>query len=237
MFVPRAKKLRACLRRRVPLVTLLLVGGALAAALGPGGSALLIYDRQAILSGEIWRLFTGHWVHFSMSHLVYDSLALGLAGWMIEARRVRCFGVLCLLAPWIIGLALLVACPNLRYYGGLSGLATCTLVYLALDGLGDRSVWCGVCMLLLAGVAAKIFFEARTGTMLFATIKSGTVEVATASHVAGALTALIFHASHRLYFGSASGPATETPKTSATERSRVSEGELSTLSCRVAASR
>ena len=144
-------------------VTLLMVVAALVVAAFPAWSGGLIYDRQAILRGECWRLFTGHWVHFSRSHLVYDTLALALAGGMLEARRTPGFGCLCLLAPWIINLMLLACVPDLRQCGGLSGLATCALVYLAVEGLGEASGWRWACWLTLAAVAGKIFWEMETG--------------------------------------------------------------------------
>lgn len=183
--------------RRIPWVTLLITGSALLAAALPGADEFRIYDRQAILHGEFWRLFTGHWVHFSASHLAYDCLALGLAGWMCELRRVPHFGWLCLLAPWMIGLALLAFDSRLQYYGGLSGLATCALVYLCLNGLGATGPWKTACLLTLAGVSAKTGFELHTGRMLFATVNSGSVEVCAAAHLAGAATALFFYAASR----------------------------------------
>jgi rhomboid family GlyGly-CTERM serine protease len=186
------------LSHRAPVLTLLMVGAALVVAGFPGWSAGLIYDRQAILAGEFWRLFTGHWVHFSTSHMLYDTLALGLAGGMLEARRLPHYGWLCLLAPWVINLALLAFDPRLRYGGGLSGLAVCTLVVLALDGLGDPSGWRWACRLILAGVAGKILFEMATGRLLFATINAGSVVVCPASHLAGALTGLAFYGVVRL---------------------------------------
>jgi rhomboid family GlyGly-CTERM serine protease len=191
MDTPPAPKLNL----RVPALTLLMVGGALLVAAFPGWSAGLIYDRQAVLKGEIWRLFTGHWVHFSPSHLGFDLLALGLAGWMIQARGLPNFGWLCLLAPWGINLALLTFVPDLRQAGGLSGLATCFLVYLALDGWGDTGLWHWVCGLTLAGVVGKILLEWHTGHLLLATVQPGTVVVSTASHVAGALAGLMFYRS------------------------------------------
>jgi rhomboid family GlyGly-CTERM serine protease len=176
---------------RMPVCTLLMVGGTLLVAAFPGWANGLRYDRQAILAGQVWRLFTGHGVHFSPSHLLFDTLVLGLAGWMIEVRRVAGFGWLCLLAPWVINLALLICAPDLRYGGGLSGLATCALVFLALDGLADPSAWRWACWLTLLGVGGTILWEMQTGHLLLATIDPGTAVVCTASHLAGAVTGLI----------------------------------------------
>jgi membrane associated rhomboid family serine protease len=111
--------------RRGPGITLLLAGGAWVVAAFPGWAGGLMYDRQAILDGELWRLFTGHWVHFSTSHLVCDTLALGLVGGMLEARRTPGCGRLCLLAPWVINLALL-ACATAAACPGWPPAPSCT---------------------------------------------------------------------------------------------------------------
>ena len=103
-------------------------------------------------------MFTGHWVHFSTSHLVYDLLALGIAGWIIEARGLPHFGWLCLLAPWLISAVLLLFEPQMKLFGGLSALATTAIVYLALFGLHDAAPWRWVCLAALLGIAGKIYF-------------------------------------------------------------------------------
>ena len=53
--------------QRVPLWTLALVGSGLLIYSMPGWTAHLVYDRTAILSGEVWRLITGNFVHWSTS--------------------------------------------------------------------------------------------------------------------------------------------------------------------------
>ena len=184
--------------RRVPITTLLVIGAAAAIARIPGSSRWLVYDRHAILSGQVWRMFTGHWVHFSMSHLVYDSLVFGIAGWMIETKRLSNFGWLCLLAPWLISGLLLVFQPRMEWFGGLSALATAAVVYLALSGLRDGGLWRWACFATLAGIAVKIIFEATTGRMIFATIANTTTEVLPAGHFCGALIALLFYGWARL---------------------------------------
>lgn len=178
---------------RIPVITLLLVGGGVVVALFPGWSSWLIYDRAAILSGEIWRMFTGHWVHFSTSHLVYDLLALGVAGWIVESQKLPHFGWLCLLAPWLISAVLLLCEPQMKYFGGLSALATTAIVYLALFGLQDTAPWRWVCLAALLGIAGKILFETVTGRMVFVNTGNIPIAVSVASHITGALIALLFY--------------------------------------------
>ena len=60
---------------------------ALAVYLLPGVGEALVYDRSAILTGELWRLVTGHWVHFSASHLFYDVTVLGSLPLDIRVRE------------------------------------------------------------------------------------------------------------------------------------------------------
>lgn len=177
-----------------PVITLLMVGGAITVAMLPGWSAWLVYDRSAILAGQIWRMFTGHWVHFSTSHLIYDSMALGVAGWIIETQKLRNFGWLCLLAPWLISGVLLVVEPQMKWFGGLSALAACAVAYMALCGLHDGGMWRWVCLSTLVGLIGKVVYEIITGHMLFVTTVNQQVAVSTASHISGVLVALAFYA-------------------------------------------
>jgi rhomboid family GlyGly-CTERM serine protease len=187
--------------RRLPLITSLLVGGGVVIALFPGWSSWLVYDRSAILSGQIWRMFTGHWVHFSTSHLVYDLLALGIAGSIIETQRLPNFGWMCLLAPWFISAVLLCFEPQMKCFGGLSALATTVIVYLALFGLHDAGPWRWVCLAALLGITGKIIFEMTTGRMIFATTGNISVAVSATSHLTGALIALLFYGQSKIFAG------------------------------------
>ena len=55
---------------KLPVVTLGVVAFAAAIAICGGGvEVALVYDRGRIIDGELWRLATCSWVHFSRSHL------------------------------------------------------------------------------------------------------------------------------------------------------------------------
>lgn len=178
---------------RLPVITMLLVGGGVVIALFPGWSSWLVYNRSAILSGEIWRMFTGQWVHFSTSHLAFDVMALGIAGWIIENQKLPHFGWLCLLTPWLISAVLLLFEPQMKVFGGLSALATTAIVYLALFGLHDAAPWRWICLITLLGIVGKIIFEMTTGRMMFMNTGNIPVTVCVASHISGAIIALLFY--------------------------------------------
>ena len=177
---------------RLPVITLSLIVAAIAVALCPVASEWLVYDRSAILHGQIWRMFTGHWVHFSTSHLIFDSLVLGVAGWMIEVKRLPHFGRMCLIAPWLISGVLLVSEPQMEQYGGLSALATMAATYLALYGLRENGLWRWACLATLVGIGGKGTFELATGHMIFVSGGNG-IKVCAASHICGAVVALGFY--------------------------------------------
>src|SRR5216684_745710 len=100
---------------RFPVVTMTLLAVILAVAVFPPLRSILVYDRAAILRGEVLRLITGNLVHLSASHLHYDMLALGMAGCLIEYRGYRHFGWLCGFAAVAIGGALFVFQPDTRF--------------------------------------------------------------------------------------------------------------------------
>lgn len=181
----------AQLKARTVRSPLLLVMPALAAYLLPGAGAVMIYDRAAILDGEIWRLLTGHWVHFSASHLLCDAAVLAVIAFLCELRGYRHLPALCLLAAPAIGLAMLLLLPDLAEYGGLSGIAMAGIVYFALHALRDAEPWreLGLGILLLAG--AKLVFDFCLGQFLLVDTGTSSVLPVPLSHLTGAACGVV----------------------------------------------
>jgi rhomboid family GlyGly-CTERM serine protease len=175
----------------VPWATVLVTALTIAASGWPGGTPGLEFDRDHMLAGEWWRLWTAHLVHFGASHLGWNlAVFVPAAAWAerLDPRRVRLFLAF---APGAIGLALLWLDPALNRYAGLSGVAAGVLALLALVKLhapgSDRGFWCGV----LALVAVKIAAETWLGHALFAHFATtGTVAVPLA-HLAGVACAVV----------------------------------------------
>lgn len=177
--------------RSVPVFTLLLCGAALIVFAFPALQHALIYDRAAISSGEWWRLVSGHLVHYSLSHLLFDVLAVFVTGAFIEIRRYRGFEWLCFLTATAIGIVLYLGAPRMAYYGGLSGIATASAVFLCLNGLHETRPWrhlCGVALILLTG---KISVELTFGTSLMMYFGSQPFVPMPISHAVGAASAVL----------------------------------------------
>jgi rhomboid family GlyGly-CTERM serine protease len=179
---------------------LLLPGPALAVRLAPAAAAALIYDRSAILRGGWWRLWTGHWVHFSSSHLAWNLAVAAGAGLWLERLQPGWLPRYLLAGAPLISVALLLAEPAMQAYGGLSALATGLVVLLALAQLvrpgAERARWWAVLLL----VAAKTAFDCGHPEALFARFDVPGIRASATAHAAGALTALAFFLSRGLRF-------------------------------------
>jgi len=184
------------MNRRIPIITLIVVGLSVLAFLLPA-NAILAYDRNAILGGEWWRMLTGHWAHFSPEHFFYDTAAFGIAGWMIESRGHGNFGWLCALAAFVISWTMLLCNPQLQICGGLSGLATAAVVFLALNGLEEAGAWRWICGATLVLCGAKLIAEEMTGRFFVLQAPAGFALVPS-NHIAGAITAFAFFAVPKL---------------------------------------
>jgi rhomboid family GlyGly-CTERM serine protease len=151
---------------------------------------LLQFDRHAILTGEIWRLWTCHLVHYSTQHALVDlatALAAGVIALPALGWRRLCL-ILALTAP-VISAGLLLLAPDLLYYRGASGMAV-LLVVLAAGILWPRAGPRSRAALVLLGVAlvAKISAEALGYATGWSDLPPG-VAVAWQAHLLGAVTA------------------------------------------------
>lgn len=176
--------------RRPPLVSIFLALAAVAIWFIPGAADLLQFDRGAIARGEIWRLVTGHWTHFTSSHLVWDAMVFAVLGAVCEMRNRREFEVCLGFSVFAVSL-IVYGFTGFETYRGLSGLDSALFV-LAAGGMiaerlrgGDRRGAAAV-GLFAAGFAAKTAVETLTGATLFMSATPLMVPVP-AAHVAGAL--------------------------------------------------
>ncbi len=163
---------------------------ALPAALVASAPAAFLYDRAAILQGEWWRLWTGHWVHFSFSHLAWNLVVLLGAGTWLEHRQPGAARRYALAAAPLISLGLLAGASEMHTYGGLSGLATGLVALLALVQIRTQPAERGWWLAVLALTAGKIAADAVCSAPLFSRFETGSIQISTLAHLLGALLAL-----------------------------------------------
>lgn len=179
-------------RRLIPWVFLVLAGLAFVVQLRPEWRADLIYDRTLISHGEVWRLWTGHWVHFGWPHFIADTGLFVILGWMLERRFRRVALTALVLMPLFISLVIFFFDPQMERYAGLSALNLGLLLFLALQGWQRNWrdwFWPAV----LAIYVGEVIFETvsgGTGGGMIA-FDDPTVHVATSAHLASAIYALV----------------------------------------------
>lgn len=153
-------------------------------------AAALAWERGAILHGQLWRLWSGHLVHYSASHAAADATALGAAGLLAEPLvGTRRFALVLLGGAAALSLGLLACAPGLAEYRGASGLAMLAAV------LAGVPVWRRRPALRWPLAAAALLLAIKTGAeaggqgAALASLPDG-VTVAWQAHLLGAALGL-----------------------------------------------
>lgn len=149
-------------------------------------AASLAWDREAILAGQWWRLWSAHLVHFGMPHAATDALVLLAAGALVERRigPVRLLRQLAIAAP-CMSLLFFAIMPGLDEYRGASSLAAMLAVRAGVAcwpqaGRAQRTMLAGA-----AALAAGYALHAALGGMAWSSLPQG-VLVAWQAHLLGA---------------------------------------------------
>ena len=149
-------------RSRLPLgLTALCVALTLS---GQTGLEWLRFDRAAIVSGQLWRLLTGHLVHLGWPHLAMNLAGLWLI-WRLYGHSLGDRQWLGLTAGSSVGisLALLALDPKLGWYVGLSGVLH-TLIVVGIVVELRRHPLPGEWILLVL-IVAKLVWEQLHGSL------------------------------------------------------------------------
>ncbi len=164
----------------------------------PGWRDVLIYDRHAVMLGELWRMWTGHLVHFGWPHLVADAGLLVILGWPLgQKHRQFSWLALFLMPPFISGVLLWLD-PGMTRYAGLSAVDLGLLLFLAAKGWQQDWTdwfWPAVLAIYVAEVVLEIANGGRGGGMI--QFDDPSVKVATSAHIAAAAYALLAWAAGR----------------------------------------
>lgn len=180
----------------LPWLAILLTAVAVGISLLPDSGTGLAYERGPIAAGELWRLVTGHFVHWSPGHLVWDVGTFLVLGAACELRSRKRFSV-CLAGSVVaIPCAVWLLLPGLDLYAGLSGIDSALFALLGADLVHEQWEKRNPAVLAIAlglslALAFKVGFEITTGgTVFVADLASGIAPVPRA-HLAGALVGLL----------------------------------------------
>lgn len=150
---------------------------------------LLVYQRQLITQGEVWRLLTGHFLHTNGFHLLLNLAAL-LMLWALHGHfySIKNYCALFLFCALATSVGIFYFNPSLIQYVGLSGVLHGIFVFGAtMDIIAKDKTG----ILLFIGVWLKIAHEQVYGA---STDVSDLIEasVAVDAHLWGAIGGLVF---------------------------------------------
>ena len=172
-------------RNRAPFATIAVALLSLAFAVLPLVNSLE-FDREAVIAGQAWRLWTGHLVHFSLQQLFLDIGAVILVGTVAESEIGSRFTALALLIGMpVLSAGLLLLVPDLVQYRGASGMA------MLLAFIGGTALWYrlpefrAILAILVAVLATKATLDAVGLASVTSGLPSG-IKVAWHAHVLGA---------------------------------------------------
>ncbi|MHC4224953.1 MAG: rhombosortase [Planctomycetota bacterium] len=146
----------------------------------------LLLDRAALEAGEIWRLWTGHFVHLSWEHFAFDVGAAVVLAFFLPIGRA-----LLLFCP-LVSFGVLWPRPELSVYGGLSGVLHGLTVLVALRlGMQSQGPARWLCQAIAFGTLLKAIVETALGQPLFTGSVSMGAPTIYVAHLIGALSGLL----------------------------------------------
>ncbi|WP_189417701.1 rhombosortase [Cellvibrio zantedeschiae] len=151
---------------------------------------LLSLERAKLADGEIWRLFTGNFVHFGWAHSLMNLAAFAIFVFALATSfSTPRFIALILFCCTAVGLGVYYLNPEYETYAGLSGAIHGFFVAGLL--LNNRhAFW--VNGLLTAALFGKIILEHQPGYQATELQSLLPVAVAYDAHLYGAIAGLIF---------------------------------------------
>jgi rhomboid family GlyGly-CTERM serine protease len=176
--------------KQIP-VTIAVASVAVVAFAIPGVTESLQFDIEKAFCGEAWRIITGHLTHYGRSHLFWDLLMFVVLGAVCERRSGAFYGPALAMMAVVISAAIVICCPQIGVYRGLSGLDTGLFAWFVTDQ-AVRSVrmreWtpAGIWLAMGGGLLCKLGFEWATGSTLF--VDSEGFMPLVQSHIAGLIT-------------------------------------------------
>jgi len=182
---------------RRPLLTLALLALITSVYVFVPGPESLAFNATAVSDGEVWRLFSGHFVHADGQHLVWNGFGLAVLAYLIE-RRSRGLLLGSLTAGiLIVDLLLLSPLSMLEQYCGLSGVLNTLLVTaLALEWRHGGG-W--PVLLVAGGSIAKLFWELSHGQALLTHISWPPFPAAHAAGMIGGFALLMIAKFRKVY--------------------------------------
>ncbi|MFQ3287984.1 MAG: rhomboid family GlyGly-CTERM serine protease [Alteromonadaceae bacterium] len=183
-------------RQHTLLVVLICLISSLAFIFDKQVSWLFIYNRDLISQGEVWRIFTGHFLHTNGYHLLLNLSAILLL-WALHGQFYQyvSYTFLFIITALTTSVGLYIFSTDLHQYVGLSGVLHGVFIFGALMDIKNKDK---TGYLLFIGVWLKIADEQYSGASQDVAELIG-ANIAIDAHLWGAIGGLLFSLSYLLY--------------------------------------
>jgi rhomboid family GlyGly-CTERM serine protease len=192
MTNPPAQPETSRLVARLPWTFLIVAVVALLLQLMPGVREIFVYDRAALSSGDWWRIWTGHLIHFGWPHWIADVGLWLILGFVLAGRHLVFSHLAVALMPAFISAVIFCAEPDMLRYGGLSAINLGLLLYLALQGWRRQWTdwfWPAVLLIYVGEIIFELLQDGSGGGLI--RFDEPGIRIATGAHLAGAAYALL----------------------------------------------
>lgn len=136
----------------------------------------------------LYRFFSGHFVHFSWTHFLYDAAVFLILGTLICRENEKELISLILFSSFAISLCVFICCRGLYSYRGLSGIDCALFGWLAMQLFPHRK-W--LVIPLLTGFCLKTAWEMTTGGAFF--VGADVFEAVPPAHLAGCFCGIVMN--------------------------------------------
>ena len=131
--------------------------------LGESTLNALMYHRSGIVSGEFWRVLSGHIVHSNGWHLLLNLASLLMIGLLFSQHLTRLFWLLVfVLSGLMISACYFWIAPEYEYYVGLSAVLYAVIIIGALLDIKEQPL---IAVLILVIVTARVIWQQYSGSM------------------------------------------------------------------------
>jgi len=146
---------------------------------------LLLYKRLEIIDLELWRIFSGQFLHVSFEHAAVNILSC-LVLFIIakDLKATKDFWLSMAFGSLVVGLGLLAFYPNLFAFAGMSGFLNGIAVVI-IYRLSETNKIIG--WLFLLGFTGKLVYE-----QIYGSLNSAGFRVALESHLLGYLSGMVY---------------------------------------------
>jgi rhomboid family GlyGly-CTERM serine protease len=127
-------------------------------------STFLQYDRTLIADGELWRIITGHFTHWSFDHFLWCTITFIALGSICERLNRKGFIISLSASAIIIPVVSWFVDPEMLFYRGLSGICSSIFIVGAVlmiqQSFADKD-WANLILPSVGGILffCKIVFE------------------------------------------------------------------------------